>query len=411
MTTPPKPLPSSVIDEVLEIAQALREAGVQAQTFRQQPVDFWRHPHIERRIRQVANIVVALNPEMLSQDHVTSLIHWPILVNLIDGRLYDSRETEVEPRDFIHQNLQPLTIYSATTDIEVPVLHCLSLRGESFTWGPVTFKGVNPWSDLGDYEDLKLLIEHYDGRLNGMASVSCPGDPSRAWAYLNDAIAAAHRELVGAAWPRHGGSGFVPPSVLGMGPDASFTPLFEGGRHRALSFRTASGHAPFRVPRDLEEEWGEVDFSRLTDIAKRDSRQRTEVENNTLSALRWLGAATEPDIPSMKVVKVATALESLLGDPGPDANVSSRGVTATLAERCAFLVGTTAAEKQQVHDQVVHLYDLRSRVLHQNATIDPDEFANHGLTVWTACRKLTALSADLKTRVDLRRWTLARRYE
>ena len=129
-----------------------------------------------------------------------------------------------------------------------------------------------------------------------------------------------------------------------------------------------------------------------------------------MKALSWLGAAGEPDIPAMCIVKIATALETLLGDFGKDPMLSAASITATLAERCSFLVGKSNNQRLDIHKQVVALYGKRSDALHRDSGIEQREIAAFGSLVWKACHSMVELVQQIQDREALRKWTLDQRY-
>lgn len=408
----------ALVRRIGDLAEQYKASGVEPSEDRflgsgggDQSVPFWQFENgpLGREEREIAREIARLNPQMLSREDVQHQLRYPLLTNLIDNRdAYDSGTGDtLQPVDAVHRTLEHLSTFTRTTSIEIPVLHSPLLRGDSLSWGGVDFKGINPWSDLGEAgPELKYLIDHFDGRLNGWAKVECPGDQMRSWHYLTEAVETAHRQMVGAAWPRHGGSGHTPPSLPGRGADASFTPRFEGGRlDMAMSTRVAPGHAPYRVPRDLEGEWGDS-WPSLLEIAQR--MERTESELSLMDALGWLGSATEPDLPAMKIVKVATALETLIAEHDP--NVTSQGITSMLAERTALLVGSSVEERLEIDRQVRQLYGLRSAVLHRRGVANEDDVADAGLIVWRACRAFLDIVPEVTDAGGLRDWALLRRY-
>ena len=178
--------------------------------------------------------------------------------------------------------------------------------------------------------------------------------------------------------------------------------MLEQGTKKARFLLHAPGHPPFTVPRDLVEDWSPERYQQLERIAR--EGPATEIEAAVLSGLRWLGAASESDIPEMKLVKVATALESVVGDRRRGA------ITATLAERSAFLVGKTPSERKETHELVIELYKRRSEVLHRGGGVQPNDLARYGGVVWRVCHAITGLLPEFSQRNDLREWTRNRRY-
>ncbi len=407
----PVPTDSPLVNEILDIADALVRAGAKPDSDMER-VNFWRFPEIEQRIEEVAYRISALNPTMTSQWAVANGVRWGVLSRIIRNWPHDIdiRGKQVSPQQLARDYIEEQRTYSKWTTIEVPILHLPITQGEEFVWGQVTYMGTGPWGDLTDFEGLETLIDYFDGRLNGLASVKCPGDTERARQYLNEQVETGLREIVDASWKRHEGTGYTPPSIVGRGFDPSETPLFEGGSRKPFSYRIAAGHPQFVYPRDTAADWGPDQFDELQRIAASPQDDRNEMEAALMKALSWLGAAGEPDIPAMRIVKIATALETLLGDSGQDPMLSTRSITATLAERCSFLVGKSNNQRHKIHKQVAALYGKRSAALHRDRGMEQREIAGFGSLVWQACRSIVELVEQIPDRKALREWTLDQRY-
>ena len=300
------------MQEVRDIASAFQDAGLTVDPMHPGNIGFSLFPHIERRVDRCARDIVARNPGMLSDEMVSRTLRHIVIAGLLGGYLSDLFREGDDPNEFVRAQVKRLCDFTKTTDVEVPVLHLPLAWGQELLWSGVTFRGLNPWSDLDGYEGLEGLVKTVDGRFNGMASLAAPGDLNRVWRFVDETVGAALREMVGAAWLRHGGSGFTAPSVAGHGRDPGFAPMLEQGTKKARFLLYAPGHPPFTVPGDLLEDWGPARYQQLERIARDETR--TEIEAAVLSGLRWLGAASEADIPEMKLVKAATALESVVGD-------------------------------------------------------------------------------------------------
>ena len=393
-----------IVREVRDIASAFQEAGLAVDPMHPGNIGFSLFPRIDQRVDGCARDIVARNPGMLSHEMVSSTLRYIVLAGLLGGYLPDVFREGDDPDEFVRVQVKQFCDFSKTTDVEVPVLHLPLARGQELLWSGVTFRGLNPWGDLKGYKGFERLIDVVDGRFNGMATLAAPGDSMRVWRFVDETVGAALREIVGAAWLRHGGSGFTAPSVAGHGRDPGFAPMLVQGAREATSFLNAPGHPAFKVPADLIDDWDPEKYRELERIAQEEPSRRSEIEAAILSGLRWLGAASESDIPEMKLVKVATALESVVGERGRG------GITATLAERSAFLVGKTPSEREETHELVIELYKKRSEVLHRGGEVQPNDLARYGRVVWRVCHAITGLLPELSQRNDLRKWTRNRRY-
>jgi hypothetical protein len=70
-----------------------------------------------------------------------------------------------------------------------------------------------------------------------------------------------------------------------------------------------------------------------------------------------------------KRLQVCFGLESLLGDA-----VGSESLTSTLADRCAYLVGSDIKGRNSIREQFKELYAIRSKLVHGTATwLDPNQ--------------------------------------
>ena len=131
-----------------------------------------------------------------------------------------------------------------------------------------------------------------------------------------------------------------------------------------------------------------------------------------ISGLRWTGEATKPDILSARFTKLAVALESFIGGDSNVAYLSTRGITATLAERAAFLIGGSIEEKLAIHKKVAALYGKRSKIVHGSSDDlefkDLKEFSEIiRLVIFSYFNKLD----DFNSIDDFQRWILNQRYD
>ncbi len=108
-------------------------------------------------------------------------------------------------------------------------------------------------------------------------------------------------------------------------------------------------------------------MARVSGALKLSSRllaQRGTAKNLFLSA-QWLidGHCGHDEL--LRFVQTTIVVEALLGDRAATDVV---GLTELLANRCAYLVATTRAEREQLIKQFRTIYDVRSAIVHGGKT-------------------------------------------
>ena len=137
----------------------------------------------------------------------------------------------------------------------------------------------------------------------------------------------------------------------------------------------------------------------------------TEMQRKFLSGLRWIGEGTKPDTLAARYLKISTALEYLIGGESSIEYLTTRGITATLAERAAFLIGKDKDQRISIDRAVKKYYGLRSKIVHGNRdAVDQSDFLEFGLLVrqiaLTLCQKVSSFSGV----DDLQKWVIEQRY-
>lgn len=99
--------------------------------------------------------------------------------------------------------------------------------------------------------------------------------------------------------------------------------------------------------------------------------------NNTTSimaALEWLFDSSIAENETVSFLQICIALECVLGKGAPAENL-----TATLADRCAYLLGKTADEREKLRKNFKKLYSIRSGVVHgrEQRLVKPEEKTFH----------------------------------
>ncbi|MBC8275110.1 MAG: hypothetical protein H8E40_09100 [Chloroflexi bacterium] len=77
----------------------------------------------------------------------------------------------------------------------------------------------------------------------------------------------------------------------------------------------------------------------------------------------WLGEATKPDSLESKFLKVAFAVDAMVGEESPD-HIPDKGVRARIAERSAFVMSNKYKTRRQVHDDINSYFLKRGALAH-----------------------------------------------
>jgi hypothetical protein len=332
------------------------------------------------------------------------------------------RVSDEELLDEAKSKTYDLIRFQAHRQIDVPVVS-LDVEGKPFTIGPVLF---SPYSDADKSSDWWLQTAGYVGdmaneMLLSFASVRAPGDLFNSVRYAAAAVSDALLLLRAIGFPIWTTEihqiGIINDYPLWQSTPYRLAPPTENVR---LEFPSplVTTIGPFRFPhylhRDILSSISPRTLKSLTDLLARTGFSPSgQIERKLIGGLRWLGEATRPDTASARFAKLAFALEALVGgEPSGDLSATSMGITATLAERSAFLVGTSAAERLSLDEEVRDLYTKRSAIVHgESADADPNDIPRFGRLVRRVAWGLLDHIDAFGTVNDMQKWVLARRYE
>lgn len=133
----------------------------------------------------------------------------------------------------------------------------------------------------------------------------------------------------------------------------------------SMSADNKRGKAPLNLQ---EAAWTTSErFRSVKDVLSKDISIRTELEKRFLRAMHWFGEAlVEPD-KTDAFLKFCIALEALLGQSDLLSNIAT-----PMAEKAAFALGRTTAERIQIFNEVKKLYGRRSRIVHGSLDVSGD---------------------------------------
>ena len=129
------------------------------------------------------------------------------------------------------------------------------------------------------------------------------------------------------------------------------------------------------------------------------------LKGGLLRGAEWLGEATKPDTLESKFLKVAFAVDAMVGEGAED--IPDRGKKARIAERSAFLLSDEPSERLQIYKEMRDFINKRDGLAHgSEEEVSQWETENFGMR---ARKLLTTLLRDdynFKTTKQLADWVL-----
>lgn len=394
------------IDNLVEAVRIIRDTADTQELDRHDWIWMSKYPDAQDHLRAAVKGIVKLNPTMLSEFETERALMIEAVLPAVMGQVIGEAAIREKCLELI-QRLEALDVY---TDLELPVMH-VDVRKAPFEFGDVRFADLRPETLKGD-PIAGWAYEEFDGRITCTAQVRAPGDCTRQLDYTEERVEEALRIVTGAVWPLFSAGDYFVPVIVGQHPQPSATPFRRVGLpqfHVSRGSYHRLGHW-VRLPEHLERHWGEDGVKALQRLAGA-GFAGSDMAGRVASGLRWLGEAAKPDILEARMVKVTTALEAVVGgEPGDERFLTGRGITATLAERAAFLIGEPGQDRLAVHRGVSRYYKKRSRVLHGRGAISREEVDDFGLLIWRVVKAVVAKLDDLPTLGALNEWVFKQRY-
>jgi len=395
-----------VTDNLVESVRKFPHAGDERQPDWHDWTWVSEYPDAQAHLRAAVKGAVQLNPTMLSEFETERALMIEAVLPAVMGHVIGETAIREKCLELI-QRLEALDVY---TDLELPVMH-VDVRRAPFEFGDVRFADLRP-ETLKDDPLAGWAYEEFDGRITCVAQVRAPGDGTRQVDYTEERVEEVLRVVTGALWPLTSTDDYFMPVVVGQHPQPSATPFRQVGSpqfHISRGSFHRLGHW-VRLPEHLEQHWGEGGVKTLQRLAGA-GFAGSEMAGRVGSGLRWLGEAAKPDTLEARIVKVTTALEAVVGGEPPDERfLTGRGITATLAERAAFLIGEPGQDRLAVHREVSRYYGKRSDVLHRTGAVSREEVDEFGLLIWRVVKSVVARLDDLPTLGALNEWVFEQRY-
>lgn len=410
---------NKVVELVLSLSEVLEKIeGVD-------PNNLWQlHPGREAKepykeakafMDEIITHVKILNPEMLSDETIlTQLLYgvatYPIQISI-------SRENLEE---LARDKVGKLINFSSMRNVDIPIV-LLDVGDRPFKLGAVTFHPISEEDKLSDWwERIKSnLNSNTDFLIKSYARVYAPGDISRA---IENALRYVRETILlirGIGYPITTDE----KSEFGIINDFSYI--------KSIYFRPDQPEETVRIdyPSKLVEYVGPFLHSyRITeDILTNINNERlnafqsaynnvldskgNQMQLKIISGFRWLGEATKSDPIDVRYVKLALSLEAFIGGDVNDKSLTSKGITAMLAERAAFLLGTDLKTRRDIDIKIRKYYRIRSSIAHGKTTkIERSDFENFGELVRDIGFRLLDKIYEFSSIDDLQEWIIEQRY-
>ena len=372
----------------------------------------------ERKIVwQVIEIIRNLNPQISPR-----LIFTRVISGVVGILIFNPWDpiTDEELINLAKEQVKDLLMYSAIRNIDIPIA-CLAVDGPPFKLGNVEFHSISE-IDYGNgwWDKVKLT---YSGKADfevvTFARVSSPGDEEIALDYAHKKIQETLLILRGIGFPITSEEinqfGILNEFLTWANLPIRLNQAEESIRLEGSSTIVTMIGPPIRIWRIYQDLLDEIDRDILVRmnqiISAEDNASTNQMEPKFIGGLRWLGEATKPDALPVRYLKLSTALEYLVGGEPDKDYLTTRGITATLAERAAFLLGTDKSDRMRVDREIRKYYGKRSKIIHgQEDIIDEKDFNDFGGLVRQIAFALSLNLSQLKTINDLQTWLLSMRY-
>lgn len=366
---------------------------------------------------EIIDSMHASNPQVSDRLIFTILIE--NLVGIVLMNPYGSSSDDI--REKAREKIRELLHYASIRDIDIPLVF-LEVDSSPFKIGLVEFHSITEEDRKSEWwEKVKI---NYPGNNNldvlSYGRILAPGDREMAIDHAERTLRMTLQFLRGIGFPiiakhiNHFG-------ILNENIVWENFPLWLHKPNESVpierSSQVVTRIGPLTRPYKLVTELLKfIDHDTLSFLGQllakeEDNLALNEMERKLLSGIRWLGEATKPDSLSARFLKVATALECLIGGEPSEENLTTRGITAMLAERAAFVVGDDKDSRMDIDREVRKYYQMRSGIVHGgDKEVSGDNFEKFGALVRRIALSLVIHLPENRKIDDLQKWVIKQRY-
>jgi hypothetical protein len=357
---------------------------------------------------EVVQGVIRLNPEMLSEYEVKHRLKFDFLehqtVSVNAENHLQGESLLKEAKDLLVR----LISFKAWQNVDVAIANLTSV-GEPFTLGEVTFVSITE-EEIEQWKKRGPVSERISD-VRVVARVKSPGDRQRALTYALDRVKQAIDILRAFCFPFGRESETWLVGLLGEIIDSKHTPVRIDDKDFVTLIGTGIAQIELRkhvLSRLLQEEW-----ELINNLILKKGHSDTEIK--LLESIHWLAESTKPDTRNAKFAKIGFALEALIGGEAEDEELKVRGITAMLAERAAFIGGTSLEDRLKIDKDVRKYYGKRSKIVHGgNEQVSLDDIDGFGLLTrrltLALLRKIFELGVEIGDVEKLEKWIKTQKY-
>lgn len=321
-------------------------------------------------LNRLVDLLLNANPSMISHRTIYTTILYGIIGLALQMPLSQDEIVQMS-RDTITNILA----YQATREVDVPIVN-LAVGLQPFEFGSVTFHPITDhdrttkwWTDTKAYWGQGSPDFH----IVSYARVTAPGDLDTSIRYAGSTISEMLLLIRGIAFPFN--EEYIPQfGVINDFPAIQNRPYRLGEPKENVRLEGSSNLVttlgpptrPYDLREDLLSSLDPTTLSSFIELVRSTGlNPEHKMRAKLLTGFRWIGEATKPDVISARFAKLSFALEALIGgEPKGEKWLTSRGLTAMLAERAAFLVGSSAENRLSIDRDVRDFYGLRSGIVH-----------------------------------------------
>ena len=376
-----------------------------------------REPFITAKsiTNQIFSLVKKENVDMLSDEIIMSQLIYGVAAIRLEIQISDS---ELETR--ARKATDKLLSYQACRDVDIPLIF-LQIGDKPTKFGPITFYQITP-EDMNTEWWKKVRFpesEAINRYLLSYARVNVEGDLPTSIKKAKLLVRRGLLILRGICFPlssyekRQFGIINEYPMLKNIFYRTS-RPKLKVRIDNESKFVTETG--PFLTVYKLQEDLlNRISISKMEKflplLDKVGFSGENAIQRKIFSGFRWIGEATQPDFLETRYIKLAFALESFIGGEENDKYITSRGITAMLSERAAFLLEKDINSRKDIDKKIRAFYNKRSLISHgEQIEIQPNDFENFGEMVRNIGWSLVEKIDQFRSVDDLQKWVVDQRY-
>jgi hypothetical protein len=359
------------------------------------------------------DIITGANPHVSKR-----LVYDTLLFGIVQQAVYFTGDKH-DVRSEVEQTTKELLNYHPQREIDIPIVN-LEIGPEPIKFGIVTFYGMTE-KDKEDVWLTRVANKEFldDMGVRSYARVVALGDQTKSKEDADKVVNDSLTYVRAVGFPVNT-TPQIQFGVINDFPSLQVRPYRTGSTTQnprleadiSYSWRLGPGHAPYDLCKDILNKVESSTLEELKDLIETDYRKpRTNMRRKVLLGLHWLGEATKPDAPEAKFAKLAFALEALIGGEAKEDTLSTRGLTATLAERAAFIAGENESQRMEIHGAIHTYYGYRSGIVHGGEKqIGDDQLEGFASLIRRIAWSLLDKIGNFVDVDSLQRWVLSQRY-